>query len=324
MKRKIPKPSTTRLMVKRLIRIGARKSALSIRQSKWVKDRLVELHPGIEVELVKITTRGDKILDSPLAVIGGKGLFVKEIEEALTEARADIAVHSMKDMPAELPAGLIIGAVPKREDPFDALVGKGDTLAQLRQGARVGTSSLRRRAQLKYLRPDLTIEPLRGNVDTRLRKLDEGKYDAIVLAVAGLVRMGLDNRVVEHLCPPDFLPAVGQGALALEIREDDDLTRELIAPIEDTTTRAVTSAERAFLAELQGGCQVPIAAYASVDGDSMHLAGMVADIDGSIMIKDDIEGKPQEAENLGRELARRLLDAGAAQILDEIYGNKEK
>jgi len=311
-------------MTEGTVRIGTRGSKLALWQSNWVKSRIEELRAGIEVELVKITTKGDKILDAPLAQIGGKGLFVKEIEEALLDDRIDLAVHSMKDMPAEAPDGLIIGAVPKRENPFDALVSGGDVLANLPEGARIGTSSLRRSAQLKHLRPDLIIEPLRGNVDTRLRKLDEGQYDAVVLAVAGLSRMGLADRVTEHLGPPDFLPAVGQGALAIEVRGDNNHARELIAPLEDSPTRITTAAERAFLAKLEGGCQVPIAAHATTTDGKLHLVGLVAELDGVKIIRGEIKGKPEETENLGRELARRVLKAGAAKILNEIYGNEKR
>lgn len=307
-------------MTENVVRIGTRKSALALWQAEWIKKRLSELNPALHIELVKITTKGDKIIDSPLANIGGKGLFVKEIEEALLEGRADIAVHSMKDMPAELPDGLIIGAVPEREDPFDALLIRGEILMHLRPGAIIGTSSLRRGAQLKKLRPDATIEPLRGNVDTRVRKLDEGQYDAVVLAVAGLKRMGLEDRIVEYLGPPHFLPAVGQGALAIQTRENDDSTNSLIAPLEHGPSRTTTAAERAFLAELQGGCQVPIAAYAAHVGEKLHVAGMVASLDGSTILRQDMEGDPSDAEEIGKTLGKKLLEKGADKILEEIYG----
>ena len=306
------------------IRIGTRKSALALWQAEWVKTRLTELHPGIRVEIVKITTKGDKILDVPLARIGGKGLFVKEIEEELISGHIDIAVHSMKDMPSDLPERLMIGAVPEREDPFDALVSHGDLLMHLPAGARIGTSSLRRAAQLKRLRPDAIIHSLRGNLDTRLRKLAEGQYDAIVVAVAGLARMGLEEKIVEYLGPPDFLPAVGQGALAVETRSDDKRVNEAIAPLENFEARTTTTGERAFLAELKGGCQVPIAAHASIIDGRFYLIGMVADPDGSKMIRDGIEGEPEQAEKLGHELGRKVLQAGADQILDELYRDATK
>jgi len=306
------------------IRIGTRKSALALWQAEWVKKRLTEFHPGLEIELVKITTKGDKVLDAPLANIGGKGLFVKEIEEELIKGGIDLAVHSMKDMPSVLPSELKIGAAPEREDPFDALVSHGDLLMHLPQGARIGTSSLRRAAQLKRLRPDADIRTLRGNLDTRLRKLAEGQYDAVVVAVAGLVRMGMEDRIVEYLGPPDFLPAVGQGALAIEVRTDDKRVNDLIAPLENFEARVTTTVERAFLAELEGGCQVPIAAHASLIDGRLYLIGMVSDLDGSRMIRDEIEGNPQDAEKLGHELGRKVLEAGAAEILEELYRDVKK
>jgi len=309
-------------MIKREIRIGARGSKLAVWQAEWVKNRLEELHPGLEARLVKIKTTGDKITDSPLAKIGGKGLFTREIEEALLGGEVDLAVHSMKDMPYKLPEGLVIGCVPPREDPFDALVSKGDTLMRLEEGARVGSSSLRRVAQLKRLRPDLDYLPLRGNVETRIRKMDEGRCDAVVLAVAGLRRMGLEGRVVEYLRPPDFLPAVGQGAIAVQIREDDEGTRELIAAMEDERARAATLAERSFLSVLEGGCQVPMAAHASITGGKLRLVGMVSDLNGKRVCRDEVEGDPSGAESLGERLGRALLDAGAGEILKEIYGEE--
>jgi len=306
-------------MSKREIKIGARGSKLALWQAGWVKSRLEELHPHIGAEVVKIKTTGDKITDSPLAKIGGKGLFTKEIEEALLDGRVDLAVHSMKDMPYRLPDGLEIGCVPPREDPFDTLVSGGDTLTRLRKGAVIGSSSVRRVAQLKRLRPDAVYKPLRGNVETRVRKMDEGQFDAVVLAVAGLKRMGLEGRVVEYLGPPDFLPAVAQGAIAVEIRRGDEDTQALIAPMEDERARLTTLAERSFLAALEGGCQAPMAAYASIIDGEMYLAGMVSDLDGERMCRNHVEGNPSDAESLGRRLGRALLDAGAGEILREIY-----
>lgn len=309
-------------MINREIKIGSRGSKLATRQAEWVKNRLEELHPGLEARVVKIKTTGDKITDSPLAKIGGKGLFTKEIEEALLDGRVDLAVHSMKDMPYKLPDGLTIGCVPPRENPFDALVSKGDPLERLRKGAIIGSSSLRRAAQLKRLRPDVVCQPLRGNVETRIRKMDEGQCDAVVLAVAGLKRMGLEDRVVEYLRPPDFLPAVGQGAIAVEIRKNDGNTAELIAPMEEEDARTTTLAERSFLSALEGGCQVPMAAHASITNGRLYLAGMVSDLDGERMCRHEVEGDPSEAESLGKRLGRALLEAGAGEILEEIYGEK--
>ncbi len=309
-------------MSNRNIKIGARGSKLATWQAGWVKNRLEELHPGFEVEVVKIKTTGDKITDSSLAKIGGKGLFTKEIEEALLDGGVDLAVHSMKDMPYKLPEGLVIGCVPPRENPFDAFVSKGEGLKQLKKGAIIGSGSLRRVAQLKHLRPDLVYHPMRGNVETRIRKMDEGQCEAVVLAVAGLKRMGLEDRVVEYLGPPDFLPAVGQGAIAVEIREDDDDVRELIAPLEDERARATTLAERSFLAALEGGCQAPIAAHGSIADGQLCLVGMVSELEGQRRRHDQVQGDPANAESLGKRLGRALLDAGAGEILKEIYGEQ--
>lgn len=305
-----------------LFKIGTRKSALALFQANWVKARLEELYPGIEIELVKIVTGGDKILDSPLSKIGGKGLFVKEIEEALLEGEIDMAVHSMKDMPAVIPEGLVISAVPEREDPYDALISRNkELLMHLPQGAKVGTASLRRSIQIKMQRPDLDIQVLRGNLDTRIRKLDEGLFDAIIVAVAGLNRLGLKDRIVEFLTPPDFIPAVGQGALGIETRERDERVRKLLEPLEHAPTRTVIKAERAFLRNLGGGCQAPIAAHAVLlDDDKVHLTGLVASLDGRKVVRGEIEGTPAEAYHIGAKLAWRLLDKGAREILKEIYG----
>lgn len=305
-------------------RIGARKSQLALWQANWVKSRLEELYPGIEVELVKIVTKGDKITDSPLSKVGGKGLFVKEIEEALLDGGVDLAVHSMKDMPAHIPEALEIAAIPEREDPYDALLSKtGDVLRHLPRGAKVGTSSLRRTAQIKMLRPDLNIEMLRGNLDTRLRKLDEGLYDAIVVAVAGLNRLGWRGRIVEFLGPPDFLPALGQGALAIETRANDERVRKLIEPFEHRETRITITAERAFQRTLGGGCQVPIAGHAVINPEGrVFLTGLVASVDGKKVVRGDIEGSVGEAYHMGVKLAWRLLEEGAREILREIYGEE--
>lgn len=301
--------------------IGTRGSRLALWQAEWVQARLREMAPDLEVSLRRIKTSGDKILDVPLANIGGKGLFIKEIEEALLAGEIDLAVHSMKDVPAVLPERLEIMSVPKREDPRDVLVSRtGATLDDLAMGARVGTSSLRRQAQLHHRRPDLRIEMLRGNLDTRLRKLKEGEYDAIVLAAAGLRRMGWDSEVTEYLLPAVCLPAIGQGALGLEARQDDDFMRGLLSGLEDNSTRVAVTAERAFLARLDGGCQAPIAAYAQVAGDRVTMDALIAAVDGRQVVRDHIEGSSAGAAVLGRDLAERLLARGGQSILAAIYG----
>jgi hydroxymethylbilane synthase len=273
------------------------------------------------VSIQRIQTSGDKILDVPLAKIGGKGLFVKEIEEALLRGEIDLAVHSMKDVPTQLPEGLDILCVPPREDPRDALIShQSVSFDQLKSGARVGTSSLRRQAQLLYHRPDFTIEMLRGNLDTRLRKLREGQYDAIVLAAAGLRRLGWDKEVTEYLPTERSLPAIGQGALGIEGRRDDAFLRTLIAKLEHPPTRTAILAERALLQRLEGGCQVPIAAHARLKGDRLELEGMIASVDGHRMIRDQVEGPADNPQALGLELAERLLAQGGDKILDVIFG----
>jgi hydroxymethylbilane synthase len=294
--------------------IGSRGSQLALWQARWVQARLAER--GCESRIEIIRTTGDKITDVPLAKVGTKGLFTKEIEEALLEGRADLAVHSLKDLPTELPAGLALAAVPEREDPRDAMVGA--RLADLPAGARVGTSSLRRAAQLRKLRPDLQIESVRGNLDTRVRKLDEGRYDAIVLAAAGLKRLGWGARISEVLEPEVMCPAVGQGALAIETREDS-AAREICAGLEHAPSRAAVAAERGLLAALGGGCQVPIGAHARVSGGRLRLAGVVASPDGAELVRAESEGPAAEAERLGAELGARLLEQGGRRILDTVY-----
>ncbi|UCE83228.1 MAG: hydroxymethylbilane synthase [Deltaproteobacteria bacterium] len=302
------------------LRIGTRGSMLALWQAEWVKSQLLAAHAGLTVELVTIKTMGDKILDVPLAKVGGKGLFVKEIEEALLEGRTDLAVHSVKDMPALLPAGLHLAAMPPREDPRDALISRnGNGLNQLPNEARVGTSSLRRAAQLLHLRPDLHIEPLRGNVDTRLRKLETEGFDAIVLAAAGLKRMGLSHVISEYLAPEQILPAVGQGALGIETRIEDDFTNPVVASLAHQPTMTEVSAERAFLRRLEGGCQVPIGAHAIMAGDEVVLTGMVADLGGRRLIRKEMRGEPQYVEVMGERLAEAVLESGGAEILGEIY-----
>jgi len=301
--------------------IGTRGSRLALWQAEWVQARLRELEPGLAVSLKSFKTTGDAILDTPLAAIGGKGLFVKEIEEALVRGEIDLAVHSMKDVPTRLPEGLELLAIPEREDPRDALISRGGlTLAQWPAGARIGTSSLRRQAQVLHVRPDLTIHMLRGNLDTRLRKLDEGEYDAIILAAAGLRRLGWSDRITEYLAPEVCLPAIGQGALALEGRVDDTFVRALAGRLEHQPTRMAVTAERALLERLEGGCQTPIAAYATIDETRLSLNGLVASVNGRRLVRETIQGPVAEAQTLGVQLAERLLERGGAEILRDIYG----
>jgi hydroxymethylbilane synthase len=306
-------------LMKTSLRIGSRGSKLALWQANWVKRTIEATFSHLAVEIQIIKTQGDKILDVPLAKIGGKGLFVKEIEEALLNGGIDIAVHSMKDMPGDIPEGLCIGAVPERENPFDVMIsGKGLCLKDLKSGARIGTSSLRRSAQLLHVRPDLTIIALRGNLDTRLKKLDGNDLDAIILAAAGVRRLGLEARITEYLTEDLLLPAAGQGALCIEIRCDDAATAAIAAVLDHFPTRRVVLGERAFLHRLQGGCQVPIAAHGKLDGDSLSLAGLVASVDGKTIIRDAVSGLESRAEILGVELAERLLSKGAARLLDEL------
>jgi len=306
--------------MKQHIRIGTRASLLAVTQSTWVKNQIERQHPGTTVELVKIITKGDKILDVPLAKVGGKGLFVKEIEDALLDGRVDLAVHSMKDVPAELPAGLHVAIVPQREIPFDAFISVHyKTLAELPQGATVGTSSLRRKSQLAAIRPDLQIHDLRGNLDTRLKKLDEGVYDAIILAGAGLNRLGMQNRITALFSPEQMLPAIGQGALGIELREADS---ELLAGLQflhHADTAAAVAAERAFLLRLEGGCQVPIGGFATVAGGTVQLTGLIAALDGKTVFKEQLAGPVDAAAVIGRTLAETLLAAGGKAVLDEVY-----
>jgi hydroxymethylbilane synthase len=301
--------------------LGTRGSKLAVHQSQWVQARLQELAPGLTISLQRIQTSGDKILDVPLAKIGGKGLFVKEIEDALLSKEIDLAVHSMKDVPTALPEGLDILCVPPREDPRDALITRdGCRLDQLKPGARIGTSSLRRQAQLLHYRPDFTIEMLRGNLDTRLRKLREGQFDAIVLAAAGLRRLAWDAEITEYLPVHLSLPAIAQGALGIEARSDDTFVRELLSRFEHRPTRITVTAERALLHRLEGGCQVPIAAHAALEGDRLTVDGLVASVDGRRVIRHQIQGPASEAQALGTKLAERLLADGGDVILKEIYG----
>ncbi len=309
--------------MQKLIRIGTRKSLLALAQSNGIKAQIEGKYPETTVELNKILTKGDKILDVPLAKVGGKGLFVKELEEAILSGVADMAVHSMKDVPAALPTGLHLGIITKREDPRDAFVSnQHKTFRELPQGAKIGTSSLRRRAQLAVLRPDLVIEDLRGNLDTRLRKLDEGQYDAIILAAAGLNRLNLSERIAYFFDPSEMLPAVGQGAVGIELRSADKELLDGLSFLDHRDTAVAVTAERAFLLTLEGGCQVPIAGHCQVDGDNITLVGLVASVDGKQVLKRSVSGLAQDAETIGRRLAEELLDIGAKAILEEVYGQK--
>ena len=305
--------------MKQKVIIGTRGSKLALWQAEHIAGRLRSLHPGLAVELRHIVTTGDRILDVPLARIGGKGLFTKEIETAMLDGEIDLAVHSLKDMPAELPPGLILAAVTSRLDPHDAFVsGKYPGLAELPAGATVGTSSLRRRAQLLRFRPDLDIVSLRGNLDTRLRKLDEGQFDAIVLAAAGLRRLGWGGRITSLLSPEECLPAVGQGVLALEARQDDADVLAVVAALDDAETRACVTAERQFLAAVQGGCQVPVGVFGRFEGGRLSLTARILSLDGSRCVEGQAAGTPEQAKQLGDSLACRLLDDGGREILAEL------
>jgi hydroxymethylbilane synthase len=301
--------------------IGTRGSRLALWQAEWTQARLKTLAPDVSVTLRKITTSGDRFVDVPLAMVGGKGLFVKEIEEALLKGEIDLAVHSMKDVPTVLPDDLEILCVPPREDPRDVLISKEALpLRSLPTGACVGTSSLRRQSQLLHYRPDLRVKVLRGNLDTRLRKLRESEFDAIVLAAAGLKRMGWSDQVTEYLPFEVSLPAIGQGALGLEGRRNDPFVRDLLAQLDDAPTRTAVTAERALLERLEGGCQVPIAGHAEIKGGALSLTGLIASVDGRRFLRDSIDGVVSEARTLGTRLAERLLAQGGDTILNEIYG----
>jgi len=298
------------------LRIATRRSRLALWQAEHVAALLRAAHGGLQVELVPMVTEGDRILDRALAEVGGKGLFIKELEVAMYEGRADLAVHSMKDVPADLPEGMTLATVLERADPHDAFVsGQFPDLTALPQGARVGTSSLRRQCQLRHARPDLEIIQLRGNVDTRLRKLDEGLYDAIILAAAGLKRLGLDERIASLVPTETSLPAVGQGIIGIECRTDDAMTRRLVGALEHGPTRTCLEAERAFAARLEGSCQSPVAGFAELEGDRLRLRGLVGAPDGSQVFADEARGAAPEAASLGDGLAVRLLEAGAGPLL---------
>lgn len=319
------------------INIGTRGSKLALWQAEWVSSEIKRMRPDIEVSLIKIKTTGDKILDVPLAKVGGKGLFVKEIEEALLRKEVDLAVHSMKDVPTDFPTGLHLAAICKREDPRDAFISqksevrgqksnfKYQNFDDLPQDAVVGTSSLRRSCQLLNKRPDLKIVQLRGNLDTRLRKLDEGQFDAIILAAAGVKRLGLEKRITSILPVDVSLPATGQGAIGIECRIDDEFTNNLLSPLNDPETSLCVKAERAFLKRLEGGCQVPIACYARIEHRASDISilvmdGLVGSLTGDKLIRGHIEGKPEDFENLGTRLAEDILSKGAEEILNEVYG----
>lgn len=305
----------------RSIRIATRKSALALWQAEYVKAELERHHPELDVSLVPMVSKGDKILDVPLAKVGGKGLFVKELEHALLESRADIAVHSMKDVPMEFPEGLGLDVICPREDPRDAFVSNDFAkLDDLPEGAVMGTSSLRRQCQLLAARPDLDIRFLRGNVNTRLAKLDAGEYQAIILAAAGLIRLEMSERIREFIAPEVSLPAGGQGAVGIECRTNDEQTRELLAPLHDEDTARCVRAERAMNRRLEGGCQVPIASYAIERDGKLWLRGLVGDPDGSKMLFEEAEGEQGDGEAMGVAMAERLLSAGAKEILDKVYG----
>lgn len=305
--------------MKKSIKIGTRGSKLALWQANWVKSAITSINPSLSVDLIIIKTKGDKILDVPLAKVGGKGLFVKEIEEALLSRRIDIAVHSMKDMPAEIPDGLCIGAIPKRENPKDVLISNNGLLfSELKSGSRVGTSSLRRSAQLRHARPDLVILPLRGNLDTRLKKLETENMDAIILAAAGVKRLNFESRITEYFDENVMLPAVGQGALCIEIRENDTEIEPIVAALDHQKTRSAVMGERAFSNRLEGGCQVPIAALGKIEKNIFTMSGLVADIDGKILIKKTLSGPVEQSETIGVELADSLLSMGAKKILENI------
>ncbi len=299
--------------------IATRESPLALWQAHHIRDRLMALHPGLSVELLGMTTQGDQILDSPLARIGGKGLFVNELEQAMAAGRADLAVHSLKDVPMVLPEGFELVTIPEREDPRDALVSNQYArLSDIPAGSRVGTSSLRRQAQLKARFPHLVVDTLRGNVNTRLRKLDEGQYAAIILAAAGLKRLGFGERIAAILEPEESLPAVGQGALGIEICSGRSDVAALLAPLNDATTAACVRAERAMSRALQGGCQAPIGGYAVLKDGQIHLRAFVAELDGSVVLRAEVWGDPADPEAVGLAAAQQLFDQGAEALMAKL------
>lgn len=298
------------------LKIATRKSPLALWQAEHVKARLEAIHPHLNVELIKMTTKGDQILNSPLSKIGGKGLFIKELEIGMMEGVADIAVHSMKDVPYEIPKGFELGAILARENPFDAFVSnKFDSISDLPKNAKVGTCSMRRIVQLKAQRPDLEILDLRGNVNTRLQKLDDGEFDAIILACAGLIRLKFEDRIKQEISAMESLPAVGQGAVGIEIRENDQEILDLIKPLIDQDSTYRVSAERAMNARLEGGCSVPIAGYATLDGDQISLTGLVGNVESGVILKHQVSGHVDQSEALGEMLGDQLIKMGAKDIL---------
>jgi hydroxymethylbilane synthase len=302
------------------LRIATRSSPLALWQAEEVSRRLKSLYPDLDVQLVTLTTKGDRILDAPLAKVGGKGLFVKELEAGILAGEADIAVHSMKDVPVEFPEGLELSLIMQREDPRDAFVSnKYQSLSELPDGALVGTSSLRRQTQIRERYPELKIDWLRGNVNTRLRKLDDGEFDAIILAAAGLKRLGFEQRIRSYLEPEESLPAIGQGAIGIEARSDDEAVRQLIAPLADADTTLRVQAERAMNETLNGGCQVPLAGYAVLEGDQLYLRGLVGEPDGSVVLRSEIRGASSDAVSLGVKLAEDLISQGAGEILARLH-----
>jgi len=303
------------------LRLGTRKSPLALWQAEHVRAQLMQRHPGLQVEVITMTTEGDRILDRSLAKVGGKGLFIKELEQGLAAAQIDLAVHSLKDVTVTLPDGMHLPAFLEREDPRDAFVSaRYNRLQDLGPGARVGTSSLRRQSQLRAAFPHLEIVTLRGNVNTRLRKLDEGEFDAVILAVAGLKRLGFGERIRTPLAPEECLPAVGQGVVCVECRADDAETTRLVAALDDSSARTCVAAERAMNEALEGGCQVPVAGYAVLNGKELHLRGLVGEPDGSRVVHGEVRGPAKDARSLGLALAQDLLARGARQILDRVYG----
>ncbi|QIT53779.1 hydroxymethylbilane synthase [Aquisalimonas sp. 2447] len=306
------------------LRIATRKSPLAVWQAEHVAERLQAAHPGLNVELVRMSTRGDRILDAPLARIGGKGLFLKELEEGLLDGRADIAVHSMKDVPAAITPDLHLPVIPERADPRDAFLSVHYTsLSDIPEGGLVGSASLRRQCQIRAARPDLRVETLRGSVNTRLAKLDEGQFDAIILAASGLQRLQMEARITRTLPPEESLPAVGQGALGIQCRTGDDVVERLIAPLDHQHSHIRVAAERAMNRELEGSCQVPFGAYAELDGDRLRLRGLVGSPDGSEVVRGEITGTAAEADTLGTALGRDLLDRGAREILTRLFAEDE-
>jgi len=305
--------------MKKNIKIGTRGSKLALWQAEWVKGEIEKKNPLVHIDIVKIKTMGDKITDRPLAMVGGKGLFVKEIEQKLFNKEIDLAVHSMKDMPGELPHGLTIGAVPLRENPFDVLISRNNlSLADLPGKAKIGTSSLRRASQIRHARPDLTTASIRGNLDTRLKKLAAGKFDAIVLAAAGITRLGMKDKITQYLDETIMLPAVGQGALCIESRDNDKETRSLLAQLNHTETSITVAGERAFLKRLQGSCHIPVACFGKIEETHIILTGLVASENGEQIIKETLKRNINSAEQAGIDLADILLSKGGREILENL------